>query len=762
MAKSLVIVESPAKAKTINKILGKDYTVAASYGHIRDLPRKDLGVDIGDDGFVPKYVVSPESKKTVTQLKKLAQSSDTVLLAADPDREGEAISWHLAQVLSGQSSNIQRIRFNAITPAAVREAVAHPGPIDLPKVNAQQARRILDRLVGYKISPLLWRSVGKGLSAGRVQSVAVRLICEREDAIRAFVPVEYWSIIAELRHNDGSPFNAYLYAIGEARVGKEDGDLKDAKVRRIATGEEADDFVRRLKDEAYRVVNVDKKPKNRSAAPPFITSTLQQEASRRLGFSPDRTMKIAQRLYEGVEIESDIVGLITYMRTDSVRVSEEGIAEARQFINKQIGEDFVPEKPNRYRLKSSAQDAHEAIRPNYVSRTPEEMKAYLNKDELRLYELIWRRFIASQMVPARFMATTVDISAGDCTFRATGLQLLFEGFLKVYGRSAEDEEEGLLPELAPEDSLDLLNLKPEQHFTKPPARYNEASLIKELEDKGIGRPSTYASIVHTIQERNYVEKRERVFFPTELGFLTNKLLIEAFPEVLDVGFTARVEGRLDQVEEGSEDWQGLLSSFYTPFSKAVDSALAGLRKSIKDMQEETEEVCEKCGRNMVKKWGRNGWFLACPGYPDCRNAKGLNGNGAAQVRETGEPCPECGKPLLIREGKRGEFYACSDYPNCKYSKSIGIGIACPKPDCDGQVTALKGKRGKLFYGCTNYPKCDFIAWDEPVPEKCPDCGNLFLVRKEYKSKGSVIKCPQKECKYLRPAEPKPDLEKPAE
>ncbi|HNT34963.1 MAG TPA: type I DNA topoisomerase, partial [bacterium] len=644
----------------------------------------------------------------------------------------------------------------AITPATVREAVEHPGPIDMSKVNAQQARRVLDRLVGYKISPLLWRSVGKGLSAGRVQSVAVRLICEREDAINAFVPVEYWSIVAQLCHDTGAPFNAYLYAIGEARVGKEDGDLKDAKVRRIATGEEAEDLVSRLKGEAYRVVNVDKKPKNRSAAPPFITSTLQQEASRRLGFSPDRTMRIAQRLYEGVEIGSDIVGLITYMRTDSVRISEEGLTEARQYINTQIGQDYLPEKANRYRQKSSAQDAHEAIRPNYVSRTPEEMKVYLEKDELRLYELIWRRFVASQMVPAQFMATTVDISAGDCMFRATGLQLLFEGFLKVYGRNAEDEEEGMLPELSPQDLLKLLSLRSEQHFTKPPARYNEASLIKELEDKGIGRPSTYASIVKTIQDRGYVEKKERVFFPTELGFLTNKLLIEAFPEILDVGFTARVEDRLDKVEEGNEDWQALLSGFYTPFSKAVDSALAGLRKSIKDMQEETEEVCEKCGKKMVKKWGRNGWFLACPGYPDCKNAKALNGNGTQQVRETGEPCPECGKPLLIREGKRGEFYACSEYPKCKYSKSIGIGINCPKPDCDGQVTALKGKRGKLFYGCTNYPKCDFIAWDEPVVEKCPECGNPFLVRKEYKSKGSVIKCPQKECKYLRPVEPKPD------
>lgn len=750
MPKSLIIVESPAKAKTINKILGKDYEVTASYGHIRDLPRKELGVDI-ENSFEPKYVIPADSKKRVTELKKLASKSEEILLAADPDREGEAISWHLAQILKEKNDNIKRVRFNAITPAAVKDAVAHPGPINLPKVDAQQARRILDRLVGYQISPLLWRSVKRGLSAGRVQSVAVRLICEREEEVQAFVPVEFWSIAALLKTMEGVDIEASLYSVDGTRIGKEGGededDDKSAKTRRIGKAEEAEEIVERLKKADYILRSIEQKAKTRHAPPPYITSTLQQDASRRLGMTSDRTMRVAQSLYEGIEIDSDVIGLITYMRTDSVRVSEEGIASARDYIKAEIGNDYLPKSPNRYKTKGAAQDAHEAIRPTYVEHSPEKIKKHLNKDQFRLYDLIWKRFVSCQMASAKFLSTTANIEADNCVFRARGLQMLFDGFLRVYRQDQDDQKDKLLPKLEENQPLNLVDLRPEQHFTKPPARYNEASLIKELEERGIGRPSTYAAIVKTIQSRSYVEKKEKVFLPTELGKVTNALLIKAFPEILDVGFTAKVEDQLDKVEEGQENWQHLLSSFYGPFSTAVEEATKGLRDALHDMEEETEEVCEKCGLKMVKKWGRNGWFIACPGYPECKNTKSLNGS---EAKETDKKCPECGSTLLLRSGKMGEFYACSAYPKCKYSKSIGIGIPCPKDGCDGEVTSLKGRRGKVFYGCTNYPKCDFISWDLPVVEKCPKCNNPFLVRKDYKRTGPVVKCPVKACDYSRP------------
>ena len=702
-----------------------------------------------EDDFKPEYVVPAASRKAVSQLKKLAETSERVLLAADPDREGEAISWHLAELLSEKNPSIYRITFNEITPSAVRKAVSAPGPINAAKVNAQQARRILDRLVGYKISPLLWRSVKKGLSAGRVQSVAVRLICEREEAIKAFVAKEYWSIKALLVPEGREVFEATLMMIGETPVGCTEAELNKPKFHCIATEQEAAELVARLKDKPYRVEKIEQKARTRSAPPPYITSTLQQDASRRLGFAPAFTMRVAQRLYEGIEIGADTVGLITYMRTDSVRTSEDAITDVRGHIDREYGKDYLPAKANRFRKSGSAQDAHEAVRPTYVKYTPEEMKTYLDKDQLRLYEMVWRRFVASQMAPAKYLSTSVDISAGEFTFRAKGLQILFDGYQKVYGRTGQGDDDNLLPELKANEDLTLNDLKPDQHFTKPPARYNEASLIKELEDQGIGRPSTYASIVRTIQDREYVKKEKRVFYPTELGILTNTLLVKAFPDVLDVGFTARVENQLDSVEEGEEDWKGLLRGFYGSFSQALEAASKGLREALQEMQEETDETCEKCGRQMVKKWGRNGWFLACPGYPECRNAKSLNSN---DVKEAGKECPKCGAPLLIRTGKRGEFFACSKYPECDYSSSIGIGIPCPLEDCDGEVTALKGKRGKTFYGCTKYPDCKFISWDLPIGEKCPECEHPFLVRKEYKKKGTVIKCPVKTCQYSRSEE----------
>jgi len=746
LKKSLVIVESPAKAKTINRILGKDYEVAACYGHVRDLPEKELGVDI-KNSFEPKYVTSPTQKKTVSKLSSLAEEADRILVATDPDREGEAICWHLCELLKDRNGSIQRILFNEITPQAILSAVTHPQTLDLNLVNAQQARRILDRLVGYQISPLLWRRVKGSTSAGRVQSVAVRLICEREQEIRDFVPVEYWTIEGQFKTPEGTPIKAGLYSIDGQKIVTGDPGEKEKKSEKNGLRLESEEQVRKLLPEilgqAYSIGSIVKKPKTRNPLPPYITSTLQQDAARRLGFTGDRTMKVAQQLYEGVDIDSETVGLITYMRTDSTRISNDALQQVRNLIEGQFGKDYLPDQPTVFRKSKEAQDAHEAIRPTDAMRSPAELKGALSRDQFRLYDLIWRRFVACQMKPAKYETTTVEIRDSRFVFRMTGSVLLFDGFTRLY--SEDDDKDQKLPHLTEGAPLQLQEIKPEQHFTRPPARYNDASLIKELEDRGIGRPSTYASIVKTIVDRKYVEREERRFKPTELGELLNQILVQNFPKVMDVGFTAHIEGELDKIEEGKEDWKDILQEFYGPFSERLKKAAEGIRSSMKNMEETTDEVCDNCGKQLVKKWGRNGWFLACPGYPDCKFTKNLNGE--AKEETTGEVCDKCGSPMVIKNGRSGRFLACSAYPNCKNAKPISLGIHCPKDGCKGQVVERRSKRGKVFYGCTEYPNCDYVSWYKPLNEKCPLCGHNYLVLKITKRDGTTKQCPVKICRY---------------
>ena len=811
MAKSLVIVESPAKAKTINKFLGRNYLVRASMGHVRDLPVKTLAVDVEHD-FAPKFEVVPSRKKVLNDLKKTAKTSSAIYLAADPDREGEAICWHLAEELKRFRKPIHRVMFNEITKHAVQEAFTHPGRIDPRKVDAQQARRILDRLVGYQISPLLWEKVRRGISAGRVQSVALRLVVDREKEIRAFTPEEYWTITAQLTRQDG------VGPAFPARLARVDG----AKVS-VPSQQEADRILAELTplSGAFRVAGVVRKEKRRNPVPPFTTSKLQQEAARKLRFTARRTMQVAQQLYEGIEVGVEgAVGLITYMRTDSTRISAEAQAEARRFITQRYGPQFLPEKPPRYRSGKGAQEAHEAVRPTSILREPGQLASFLTREQLALYTLIWNRFVASQMRPALFDTTTADITAGRYTFRASGQHMTFAGFMQVYveGRDdpardesakggeteSEGDEERSLPPL--EEGLLLLcqGLTPEQHFTQPPPRYNEATLVKELEERGIGRPSTYAAILSVIQNRDYVVKETGRFKPTELGEIVVDLLVESFPRILDPGFTARMETTLDEIEEGSEDWLDAMHKFYGAFTKWLDKAKHKMR-NVKAMQEPTDIVCEKCGRSMVIKWGRFGKFLACSGYPECKNTKELPGsnggetaageNGQGQTVGEGEPCENCGKPMVlkrgrfgpflacsgypdcrtivrigkaalpppeateeqcdkcgapmvIRTGRFGRFLSCSTYPTCKNLKPIPIGVDCPR--CGSPLTARRSKRGRTFYGCSAYPKCDFTLWDRPIPEPCPACGATFLVEKRLKG-GSRIQCASEGCEYKREA-----------
>src|SRR5512147_2748787 len=743
--KSLVIVESPAKAKTISKYLGRNYTVKASVGHIMDLPKSKLGVDIEKD-FEPKYILIKGKAPVVKELKAAAKKADRILIATDPDREGEAIAFHVAEAVSGsaKTQEIYRVLFNEITKKAILQAIEHPGKIDANKVDAQQARRVLDRLVGYQISPILWQKVRRGLSAGRVQSVALRLICEREDEIKVFIPEEFWSLTALLEGKLPPQFEAKLIK-------------KDEEKLKVKSNDEVQKILADLQEKTYVVSAVEKKERRRNPVPPFTTSKLQQEAGRKLGFTAKRTMGIAQSLYEGVEVGKEgAVGLITYMRTDATRVGKEAQDEARDFISDKYGKDYLPAKPPVYASAKAAQEAHEAIRPTAAVREPDAIRQYLESDQYKLYKLIWNRFVASQMNPAVIDQTSVDIKAGDYTFRASGSVVKFPGFMAVYLEEKpedqaveEDNEEAVLPPLVEGETLTLVKLDPKQHFTQPPPRFSEALLVKTLEEKGIGRPSTYAAIISTIQERDYVNKVENKFRPTELGVLVSNLLVNHFPVVMDVAFTAKMEEELDKIEEGQMQWVAAVRNFYTPFSESLDKAQAEM-KDFKAEQTPTDIACEKCGKPMVIKWGRNGQFLACSGYPDCKNTKPFirtesGGVEAAPEETTDELCPKCGSGMIVKRGRFGKFLACSRYPECNYTQGMSTGVACPEDG--GKIVERRSRFGKVFYSCANYPACKFAIWYRPLPRACPQCGAPFLAEKFSKKTGPYIACLKKECGY---------------
>jgi len=821
LSKGLVIVESPAKAKTIQKYLGKGFTVDASFGHVKDLPKSSLGVDV-DDEFDTEYVVIPGKEKVLAKLKKLALAADRIYLAPDPDREGEAIAAHLAEELSddgkkkkkakaktkakkedAEEERIRRVTFNEITQRAVKAAFDNPRDIDQNLVDAQQARRVLDRLVGYQVSPLLWDKVRRGLSAGRVQTVALRLIVDREREIKAFEKKEYWTIDANLSASKPPAFDARFLGRGEEKV-------------EIPNGEEAEKIKTALEKADWLVRSVDKKERRRNATPPFTTSKLQQDASRKLRFSVKRAMMIAQRLYEGVELgEEGLVGLITYMRTDSTRVAPEAIAEVREYVGSEFGPQYLPESPNTYKEKKEAQGAHEAIRPTSAARHPDQVKQYLQEDEFKVYKLIWQRFVASQMNPAVFDQTTVDIDAKAANetfwFRVTGSVMKFDGFLKVYEESKDvkdEEDEELkhkLPALEAGQKLTLKALKPEQHFTEPPPRYNEASLVKELEERGIGRPSTYATILSTIQERQYAQKIGGKFTPTEIGLVVTDLLVDNFKDIFDFQYTARLEEELDEIEEGKEKWTDALGEFYKKFAKDLKYAEKHM-ENIKRMEKPTDEKCERCGAPLVIKWGKHGsfyacstydkddpnsctftkenpinlpdldsadmqetsqeeycencgrvmvlkrgrfgQFMACTGYPDCKTTRRLDQGKRVPDIPLDEICPECKtRNLIIRHGRYGEFTSCSGYPDCKYVKQNFIGVKCPLCG-EGELVEKRARKGNTFYGCSRYPKCKFTSAAKPIAEKCPKCGHDYLVERMRKD-GTVIACPNKECDYER-------------
>ena len=815
MAKALVVVESPAKAKTINKYLGKDYKVVASMGHVRDLPKSKLGVDV-DEGFAPSYEVIASRRKVLKELKDEAKKAGEIFVATDPDREGEAIGWHLAEEFgAGNRKKIRRLMFNEITKKGVLAALEHPTTIDKKMVDAQQARRVLDRLVGYKISPLLWEKVRRGLSAGRVQSVALKLVCDREREIERFVSEEYWNMIARLAGPVPPEFDARLMKKNGAPI-------------KISNAEESNAILADLRTVGWIVESVTTRERRKGAVPPFITSKLQQ-ASR---FPVKKTMMVAQQLYEGVELPGEgAVGLITYMRTDSTRVADQALAEVRQFIGSTYGADYVPEKPNYYRAKADAQDAHEAIRPTSMQYHPDAVRPHLTGDQYYLYRLIWSRFVASQMPPATFDDTTVDIAAAaspgsghaEYLFRAKGSVPKFAGWMAVYNQepsaaagsdertgpgpdaaSAEDEDAmGLLPALSQGDELSLRELKPEQKFTQPPPRYSEATLVKALEENGIGRPSTYASIISVIQAREYVNKLEGRFKPTMLGMmLVEKLLSPAFDDILDVEYTSKLEEQLDEIEQGKNDYESTLGSFYQKFKKDLKRAAKEMLNLKEGYEPDPPVACDKCGKPMVIKSGKFGLFLACSGYPECENTRELEAPEAGAEGEIDETCENCGKPmvvkrgrfgqflactgypeckttrklittkqgvtaakpdqvldekcpkcgsnLVLKHGRFGEFTACSNYPTCKYVKQKSTGVVCPKDG--GDVVERKSRRGKVFYGCANYPDCDFTLWNKPVPEKCPDCGASFLVEKITKRHGRQLVCYNEDCSYVRSEE----------
>ena len=793
-------MESPTKAKTINKYLGKDYKVLASMGHVRDLPKSKLGVDV-DEGFVPSYEVISARKKDIKALREIAKDVSSIYIATDPDREGEAIGWHVAELLSGKKRKIGRLMFNEITRKAVLAAIEHPGQIDRRMVDAQQARRVLDRLVGYKISPLLWDKVRRGLSAGRVQSVALKVVCDREREIEQFVSEEYWNIFARLAGGSPPEFEAKLIKKGRDTL-------------RVSNGEESRAILSELTDAPFVVASVTTKERKKHASPPFITSKLQQAAR----FPVKKTMMLAQQLYEGVELPGEgSIGLITYMRTDSARVSDQALAEVRDYIEHTFGRDFLPEKPNAYRAKANAQDAHEAIRPTSMGYDPDQVRPYLTRDQYALYRLIWNRFVASQMLPARFDDTAADVSAGDYLFRAKGSVPTFSGWLAAYGEleaetsrgktvgqtadtpenGGDETASGILPPLAAGDRLELKVLRPEQKFTQPPPRYSEATLVKELEENGIGRPSTYASIIGVLQIREYADKVDGRFKPTRLGVLVTDLLTKSFEDILDVEYTKEMEDLLDKIEEGRADYRGTLASFYKKFSADLEVAAVEMPnvkgdgmpsdqtcdkcgspmvvkvgrfglflacstypdcQNTRELEktetgpDNEEETCENCGKPMVVKRGRFGQFLACSGYPDCKTTwkliatpRGLTAAKPDQVLN--ESCPRCGSNLVVKHGRFGEFTACNNYPHCKHVKLKGTGVTCPEDG--GEIVERKSRRGRTFYGCSNYPDCEFTLWSRPIPETCPACGASYLVEKFTKRHGRQVHCHNDTCNYTR-------------
>ncbi|MEW6542594.1 MAG: type I DNA topoisomerase [Nitrospirota bacterium] len=777
MAKSLIIVESPAKARTITKYVGRGYTVMASVGHVKDLPTSKLGVDLDRD-FAPQYVTIKGKAKVLAEIKKKAVEAEKVFLAPDPDREGEAIAWHIAQEINGKAPagkakgkgpTVYRVLFNEITESAIKRALQSPGQIDMNLVNAQQARRVLDRIVGYQGSQLLWKKVRRGLSMGRVQSVAVKLICDREKEREAFRPEEYWSITATLAGAAPPPFEAKLHSInGQEAV--------------VSSADEANRIVSAVQERDFVVQSVERKEKRRNPVAPFITSRLQQEAARKLRFTPKKTMMLAQQLYEGLEIGKEgPVGLITYMRTDSTRIASEAAAEARDLVRERFGPNYLPASPNVYKTQKGAQEAHEAIRPTSAHRDPESIKQYLDRDQYQLYKLVWNRFVASQMAPAILEVTRVDCAPEGTQdrylFRANGTVVKFQGHLAVYqegkdgdlaaqsrkaDQEAEDEAERQLPPLTEGERLRLVvregqpvpGLMPKQHFTQPPPRYNEALLIRELEEKGIGRPSTYATIISTIQERKYVEKVEGRFVPTETGRTVNDFLVKGFPDILNTDFTSLMEKELDEVEEGEKPWVAAVRDFYNPFTRDIDKA-QGIPGPKDTVEPPTNIPCEKCGRMMEIKWGRNGKFLACPGYkedPPCKNTQNFerlpDGTIKVVARQeitTDEKCEKCGSPMVIKTGRFGKFLACSAYPACKTTKPLPIGVKCPMDG--GDLTQKRSKKGRTFYACANYPKCEFAIWDRPVNKPCPNCRAPFLVEKVSRQAGVTVQCRNEDCGY---------------
>jgi DNA topoisomerase-1 len=744
--KTLVVVESPSKAKTINKYLGSEYKVTASVGHIIDLPKTKFGVNI-EDGFKPQYIKIRGKEKIIKELKESGNKALQVLIATDPDREGEAIAYHIYSIMDHEKTDVKRVEFNEITKSAVEYAINSPRPIDMSKVYSQQARRVLDRIVGYEISPVLWKTVYRGLSAGRVQSVALRLICEREKEVKDFNPEEFWTIEIEVKNETSDKFTAKLIKI------KDSYKYKFVKAN-IVSESEAVNHVKNIKESDLYISLLTKKEVRKQPVPPFITSTLQQAASRVLKFSTSRIMRISQQLYEGVEIPSQgSVGLITYMRTDSTRISRDALNSGRKLIESIFGKEYLPEKPNFYKSKKSAQDAHEAIRPTYLSADfhPEKLKEHLTNDQYKLYNLIWKRFIASQMKSARFDKTIVEITGGNYLFRVEGEVLKFEGFLKVYGENlkenGENEENGLSnipPGLHENDKLDLLKIIPQQNFTKPPPRFSESTLVKELDKQGIGRPSTYAQIITTIISRKYVEKNENKLFATELGETVNSILIKHFPKIFNVKFTAEMETELDKIATNDDEYESVLNDFYLPFKVAMETFNSQKEVIKANLVESTEELCEKCGRTMIMRWGRNGKFLACSGYPECKNTKPIE-EDAFEIID--EKCEKCGNPMVVKTGRFGRFLACSNYPDCKNTRPIPLGIKCPKENCSGEIIQRKTKKGRTFYGCSNYPNCDFVSWNKPVNEKCSNCSSNYLLEKYSKAKGNFFECP--DCKIIQ-------------
>ncbi len=751
MSKPLIIVESPTKIKTLKKYVGKEFNVGASAGHIRDLPVKTLGIDI-DKQFKAKYVNIKDKSKVIANLKKMAKDTDEVYLAPDPDREGEAIAFHIMHILKKKGRVFHRVLIHELTKKGIKEALKTPLEPDVNKYDAQQARRKLDRLVGYQISPLLWQKVQRGLSAGRVQSVAVKIICDREREIRKFVPEEYWTVNADLIADLPPEFNAALTKINNKKA-------------KITNEKQATEIFNNLEKSDFIVKEIKSKTIRRTPAPPFITSKLQQDAINRLRFSAKKTMVVAQQLYEGVEIGTGgPEGLITYMRTDSTRIAPDAAAEAQSYIYDSMGKEFGLESPRFFKNKNKAQDAHEAIRPTSVFNTPEKLKNFLSPDQLKLYDLIWKRFVASQMAQAVIDQKTILISAGSqYLFSVSGSTVKFKGYMNLYPQAdeAKQKETQTLPDVSEGTKLKTLKIIPKQHFTKPPPRFSEASLVKELEKNGIGRPSTYASILTVIRDKGYVDLVKRYFVPSELGFIVNDLLVSNFPNILNISFTAQMENNLDGVEEGKLEEVQLLADFYASFKKYLDDASENMT-SVKGVGVPTPLKCPSCSEPLNIKIGRNGHFLACTAYPECSFTSNYNRDEKGQIsivekivdNTKVKDCEKCGEPMVQKEGRFGLFLACTGYPDCKHTESINgqsngkeIGVKCFEKNCTGSIVEKKSKRGKIFFGCSKYPDCTFASWDKPVDQACPDCGSPYLVEKETKRDGKFLKCPNKECKF---------------